>query len=75
MIWHHDKRVEFVFPFATIVLKRFEEELASCRHLEDAAGIVGSASDEERAGTSGSGGDRHVRILERQWANLAGEGG
>lgn len=63
VVGHDDEGVEFVVAFAAVVLEGGEEELGVGGDLEDAAGVVGAAGDEEGAGARGSGGDHSRRIV------------
>lgn len=63
VVGHDDEGVEFVASFGAIVLERFDEEFGVASYLEEATTIVGSAGDEEGAGSGCTGGDRHTAIV------------
>ena len=57
-----DEGVEEVVALGAVVLEGGEEEFAVGWHLEDAAGVLGAACDEESAGSGGTARDRHGGI-------------
>ena len=59
VVGHDDEGVEFVVPFAAIVLEGFEEEFGVDGELEEAATVVADGGDEEGASRGGSLRDGH----------------
>ena len=59
VVRHDHEGVEFVVPFAAVVLEGVEKELGVGRLLEEAAAIPGLSADEEGAVACCSGGDGH----------------
>ena len=64
VVGHDDEGVQLVVAFCAVVLKGLQEELGVGGELEEAAGVVGAAGDEEGARAGGAGGDRHGGIVE-----------
>ncbi len=65
VVRHHNKRVQLVMPFVSIVLKCGYEKVAGFLDLEDAAAIEGCARDKEGSMLGRALWDGHGRSVNR----------
>ncbi len=64
VIWHDDKRMQFVVALAAVLLQGIQKQFSICRNLKQTAAIEGCAAHKVGSRPNRTRGDRHWKIVE-----------